>query len=776
MAEVFIKYNPYKVTTEFKINGEEVDKNSEFYLKQENVRLQEWIEPMGQQWDGFYRELYDYLNSSEPINIVFQGKKEDYKDLKDAYEDNKENIKFKSVNFQYKECKNDNKLEILKEKFKELQKGPVEDLRDSKIKEAFEKALSSEFEIVVMAPMSSGKSTLINAILGTDLLPAYNEATTATITRIKDIDGSKGFTVSCTESNGKQICTNKPASTKLIDDLNKKADKEKKIDCINIQGDIPNIPSDKVNIVFVDTPGGNNSQDRKHKEVMKRALNNENKGMILFVFNYTQLGTDDCDTILSMAASAIRNSTTGKQARDRFIFVCNKMDAQDPEKEPLEKILESIKKHLKDKGIEEPNIFFTSAELCKLIRMEKAKERMSESDEDRLDGYLRPFNRENRRLFQYSSVPDNKKKEYEKFLKEKSESGEKRDRDVAEINSGIPALEEAIKLYIEKYAEAIKVKTLYDVFMKRAEELDMKAKSEQKWASSKEEYEKMRKELEEKKIAFEGDKKRQTFKKKIDNIESNYDKVKEIRKKMITKLTNLSASYATEEVVEEEVAKKKMEALQTEVLGLVKKMQDELEIAFDDGIYKQCKAIFEEYEQYIKEIDGEGMLNIGNYNFKKTEQFISLSDKKNIFEANVDGGTKEDYVYEKKEYYKIEKDGILSAIKRLFGFSGGWTQKTKTKSMVRMRKLIEATVGEIVNEVENNVEKEIKRAQGEANILKSKAKSKLDNIDELVRAEYRKIQEATKDKKELMDRVEKNKKDMEWLNKFVGEMSTLLEI
>lgn len=74
MTEVFIKYNPYKVITVFKINGKEVDKNSEFYLKQDNIRLQEWIEPMGQQWKGFYGELYDYLNSSEPINIIFQGK------------------------------------------------------------------------------------------------------------------------------------------------------------------------------------------------------------------------------------------------------------------------------------------------------------------------------------------------------------------------------------------------------------------------------------------------------------------------------------------------------------------------------------------------------------------------------------------------------------------------------------------------------------------------------------------------------------------------------
>ena len=58
------------------------------------------------------------------------------------------------------------------------------------------------------------------------VLPAYNEATTATITRIKDIDGSDGFTVSCAFSDGQQFVDNEPATTQLIDELNKTADKE----------------------------------------------------------------------------------------------------------------------------------------------------------------------------------------------------------------------------------------------------------------------------------------------------------------------------------------------------------------------------------------------------------------------------------------------------------------------------------------------------------------------------------------------------------------------
>ena len=660
-----------------------------------------------------------------------------------------------------------------------MENGPIDDLRDPKIRESFEKALSSEFEVVVMAPMSSGKSTLINAILGTDLLPAYNEATTATITRIKDVDGSDGFTVSCAFSDGQQFVDNEPATTQLIDELNKTADKEKNIDCINIQGDIPNIPSDKVNIVFVDTPGGNNSQDRKHKEVMKRAINDENKGMILFVFNYTQLGTDDCDAILSMAASAIRNSTTGKQARDRFIFVCNKMDAQDPEKEPYENALESVKKHLKEKGIEEPNLFLTCADLCKLIRMERSGEEMSESDEDRLDGYLRPFNRKTRRLFQYASIPETKKAEYEQIIEEIAETGEKRSHEVAEINSGVPALEDAIKLYIEKYAEAIKIKTLHDAFMKRVEELDMKAKSEQKWASSTQEYENMRKELEEKKIAFEEDKNRQIFKKKIDAIEADYSKVHEVEDEMTQRLMDITAQYDLTEELEFDDAKEIYESLSKEVMELGKKMQDKLEIAFDEGIYKECKAIFEKYQQYIKEIDRKGLLNVGDYNFKKTEKFSSLNQK-DIFTtytgAEMNGVDINGYVHKREEHYRVEKEGILSAIKRFFGFSGGWLEKTRKKTMVEIKSLIADAIADTIVEIQENIEREIKRAKAGEERLKDDARAKLDNIDDMVRNEYEKIQETTKNQEELKTKVEKNKKDMEWLRQFIDEMATLLEV
>ena len=49
------------------------------------------------------------------------------------------------------------------------------------------------FEVIVVAPMSAGKSTVINALIGKELLHSANEATTATITRIHDKDNLPFF-------------------------------------------------------------------------------------------------------------------------------------------------------------------------------------------------------------------------------------------------------------------------------------------------------------------------------------------------------------------------------------------------------------------------------------------------------------------------------------------------------------------------------------------------------------------------------------------------------
>ena len=186
MPTVSITYNPYKLTTEIKVNGQKPKQNSS--LNVENRRLQEWVENLP-------RILVDEWRDNS-FEIQFTGTQVDFDDLKTAFDTADQNVK---VSFKFTKRADVSDVEkAIDDIFSDIQNGPVEELKDERIKAAFEKAKNQQFEINVVATMSSGKSTLINALLGKQLMPAANEATTATIVRIvddkdKDVFSAKAF-------------------------------------------------------------------------------------------------------------------------------------------------------------------------------------------------------------------------------------------------------------------------------------------------------------------------------------------------------------------------------------------------------------------------------------------------------------------------------------------------------------------------------------------------------------------------------------------------------
>ena len=96
--------------------------------------------------------------------------------------------------------------------------------------------------------------------------------------------------------------------------------------------------------------------------------------------------------------------------------------------------------------------------------------------------------------------------------------------------------------------------------------------------------------------------------------------------------------------------------------------------------------------------------------------------------------------------------------------------------MVEIKSLIKDAIANTILAIQENVDEEVKCAKTRERRLKDDARAKLANIDGMVRNEYEKIQETTKNQEELKAKVEKNKKDMEWLRQFIDEMATLLEV
>ena len=352
---------------------------------------------------------------------------------------------------------------------------PFADICDSsKIEKSFKKVFDTDFEIIVVATISSGKSTLINAMLGTELLPARNEATTATFSHIHNDDTADHFRCEYFNSNGIQEEIN-PATLESMDDLNDKCIPE-----IHLYGDIVGISSQKLKLVLTDTPGPNNSRTEEHKTHMDKVIKySDYKPMILYVLNATQLETNDDNTLLNEIADAM--SAGGRQASDRFIFVMNKADTFDPERDgSVSRMIDKTVEYLEKHGIKNPKIFPCSAYFAKIIRQYLVGMEVTRREKSELTGKIPLFIEEEEMHFSdMAPLSDSARKKINKLLEEaKSANDEYRQ---ALVHTGVPAVEAAISEYLEKYAVPAKITEALHSFKQIIDDLNNEAKEKEAW-------------------------------------------------------------------------------------------------------------------------------------------------------------------------------------------------------------------------------------------------------------------------------------------------------
>lgn len=790
MVKVQLSYNPYTVKTELYLNGKLIEDKVSPLTYVVNKRLQEWIEPKGS-WPGFFKALRT-SSGERQVEIEFIGTFSDFEDLayaKDRFGDCFDEIKLIHKNKgTAKNADPYQKILKLRELYQKLQEGPVEEFKTPDIQRNFDTAINSDFRIVIVAPMSSGKSTLINAIVGRDLLPAVNQATTAVITEIRDNDQFEDFLVNADDKYGNNVAKNKKATKKVISELNYKKDpndpegKEALIHLVQLEGPIPNLPSDMLNTVFVDTPGGNNSQNTEHEEMMDEAINDENKSLILYVFNGAQLGTNDSNIILQKIANAMQNSTNGKQSRDRFLFVANRMDEFDVSKEPYEEVIENtILPQLASNGITEPNLFLASAQTAKLIRMVENGEELSETEEEDLEKLVKRFNRSTRMLPKYASLNSTDRDKLiadaEKYAAagkeaESTKEAEKNKYRAAEINSGIPAIETAIREYLQKYAIAIKIKTVHDTFMKKVLERNMVDNCEAEWAASQESFDAVKKELREKREKCDHSEKLREFRDKVEGIRLDVKPIKAEQAKVNRKIDRLV------EGAKDRVKLEEAEYILTQFKHNLEDIGEDAQVALDNalnnGVRKSCQGIVEEYAEYIRELDSDGAFNIGNFDIKKTKDFDAfnldkaedmLRDEKYVSEKSVKVGVK-----------TIKKKGFFAAIARIFGGGYETVGVYEDQKFVALKQLIRDQVTEVQHSFDKEMNTAVKDTEDKVEKLKKATMTKLEGLDKMVADLIAEIDEMLISQDELREKVRANAEKAQWLKEFIRQVEDLLTV
>ena len=163
------------------------------------------------------------------------------------------------------------------------------------------------FNIAVIATMSAGKSTFINALLGNEIFPESNAACTAKITSVYDNDFYNRITGIALKNNAIEAMSNH-LPNKDLRDWNSNSN----FDRIILEGNLDNISNSKKIVAVHDTPGTNFSGDETHKKITIDFLKNAKIDVLLCVLNAAYIGTNDEVTVLKQIHEIQKKNTAIK--------------------------------------------------------------------------------------------------------------------------------------------------------------------------------------------------------------------------------------------------------------------------------------------------------------------------------------------------------------------------------------------------------------------------------------------------------------------------------
>lgn len=177
-------------------------------------------------------------------------------------------------------------------------------------------------KVLVVATMTAGKSTLINALVGYPINKVATSVCTSEIHYIYNKYIDDGI-----------ILKKKDESIHYKNDITIEDNEEFEEAALRFNSQLSNL-----NICFIDTPGVNFARLSQHKEYTYSAINSNQYEAILFVANSNYFESNDEFDLLKFVLS---------HSKKPIIFVMNKVDTFNPSNDSIEKAIQKYEEILK---------------------------------------------------------------------------------------------------------------------------------------------------------------------------------------------------------------------------------------------------------------------------------------------------------------------------------------------------------------------------------------------------------------------------------------------
>ncbi len=769
MQKVFITHNPYKVISTVKVNGEDL-KNDSTLIQFLDKRFQLWVDQIPSLLANEYND--------DTFEITFHGTEPDYQDLLAATKNAEENgIHFVLKKIPAKEF--GDKEKSIKELFEKIKKLPFDELKSKALEDAFNKASSEEFEVNVTATMSAGKSTLINALLGQKLMPSKQGACTATITRIKD-DDDKTFKATVIDANGNEIGHYSVLDYKAMSTLNG----DPNVSEIHVSGDIPFVTSDEASLVLVDTPGPNNARNANHKIVTNKALDQSSKSLVLFVMNGSTLNDTAQDYHLKRIAKSM--SVDGKQSRERFLFVVNKLDDYSEEDDSVASdVINDVTEYLEEMGIKEPNIFPAAALPALLVR--RYNKCHDDDEKRRILRELKPkaeklVDEQQLHLEQYPKLVGNSQIKIDRELQEAIEANDIFGQ--ALIHSGIRGIEETIMMYVTKYCRPQKIASLVATFKSQLESTEAFENTKKVIASRTDEISSIKENIDKLNEKLTSKKENEAFKRRISSLEITtklkHD-VSALAADVEETLTDFSYNECTSKELDEDYALEFIKNFKSLAENKGNEFQIAVDRLLDEDIKEKGEKLLSEYVKRLSALSEE--FSTDDFTIDLTSfvkgRLAAIKDADDVIDDSIDSRT---------ETHSERRTRIVTKARKWYNpmriFKGKYydveesyyVDVTEEIKFVSREKLLNSLISPIRQALAEEQIKISEFADEETKRIKEYFYDQFDQVDEILSNKAKELSSALVSKEAAEEALKQANEKLSLLESINRELDSILEI
>ncbi|MCD4828988.1 MAG: dynamin family protein [Candidatus Cloacimonetes bacterium] len=748
MNTVYMKHNPFTIETFVKINGTP----TELPEALANQRLQ-----------AFVADLLPALaevTGANDFRLEFHGRRLDMEDLAEQVELYKARHKCHVELVFYEGREVETQENELRNLFSDLQQGPFPELRGREMREAFEKALNSEFEIAVLATMSSGKSTLINAMLGLEMMPVKNMACTATISRIRDCDIEAGeYRARALDTNENVIEDWAHVGPDEIADYNARED----VSTIEIEGDIHNISSEYMRLVLVDTPGPNNALNKLHREDTIRFIKSEMKPMVLYIINGTQFGINDDSMLLDTVAQSMKGKD--KQLSDRILFAVNRLDNFNPAKEDIPYILEQTRLYLEEKGIRNPNVFPLSALIAKLARMQQKGMDigMEEFEMLKFQKVIGKYPQMN--FMQYAPLSRTAQEELDILFEG---AGDDPDAKLL-FHSGLPSIEVAINEYLHKYAVPAKFYAAMQTFRRILDDKEIEGKLQSRLHANQKEREELDQAITDIESILERGKDAARFEEAINSLQIDRSTLKELRRRIPKLISSIIDMFLGHNEISFEEARSIIEDARRRISYFESEIKLELETAFVHGVLGEAQDLLRGYAAYLRELfDTNTHLDVDLQADLLKSFTINLPEAANLVTDSTRRFKETQYAYIRRSLLnpKIVLDGAYR--EEVVGH--------KEVRRIDVNLLIDNFTSPVKQNFYKNIEITEKRLESAIEALKEEFMAKQEQFRSLLLDKITQMRRFTKDQESLAKEIDRSRDQQEWLANIQQRLQNILDV